>query len=74
MIDMSDPRSEFFSQMRHENAPPDHLFGLRMEIMCLAVLSQLSVQGNFNHIAREWFYDDAPATELGRLEAEYYQR
>ncbi len=74
MIDMSDPRSEFFSQMRHENAPPDHLFGLRMEIMCLAVLSQLTVRGNYNHIAREWFYGDPPATELGQLEADYYKR
>jgi hypothetical protein len=29
LIDMSDPRSEYFSQMRHENAPPDHIFGRR---------------------------------------------
>jgi predicted unusual protein kinase regulating ubiquinone biosynthesis (AarF/ABC1/UbiB family) len=74
MIDMSDPRSEFFGQMRHQNAPPDHLFGLRMEIMCLAVLSQVNARGNFNHIAREWFYDESGATELGKLEAEYYKR
>ncbi len=72
MIDMSDPRSEFFNQMRHENAPPDHLFGLRMEIMCLAVLSQLNAQGNFHRISREWFYGDPGATELGRLEESYY--
>ena len=74
MIDMSDPRSEYFGQMRHQNAPPDHLFGLRMEIMCLAVLSQLEARGNFHRIAREWFYGDPGATELGRLEAQYYTR
>ncbi|HET9075081.1 MAG TPA: AarF/ABC1/UbiB kinase family protein [Solirubrobacteraceae bacterium] len=72
VIDMGDPRSEYFSEMRHENAPPDHIFGRRMEVMCLAVLSQIKAQNNFHRIAREWFYADSPATELGRLEAEYY--
>ena len=41
LIDMSDPRSEYFGQLRHESAPPDHLFGRRMEVLTLAVLSQL---------------------------------
>ena len=72
MIDMSDPRSEYFNQMRHLNAPADHLFGLRMEIMCLAVLSQLGATHNWHRIAREWFYGDPPATELGEQEAGYY--
>ena len=27
---------------------------------------------NFHRIAREWFYSDPPATELGREEAEFY--
>ena len=74
LIDMSDPRSEYFNQLRHESAPPDHIFARRMEVMCLAVLSQLRVRGNFHRIAREYFYGDPPATELGRLEAEYYGR
>ena len=26
---MSDPRSRHYAQMRHENLPPDHLFGRR---------------------------------------------
>ena len=38
---MSDPRSEYFGQLRHESAPPDHIFGRRMEVLTLAVLSQL---------------------------------
>ncbi|WP_249010978.1 AarF/ABC1/UbiB kinase family protein [Conexibacter sp. DBS9H8] len=74
VIDVSDPRSEYFSQMRHENAPPDHIFAARMEVMCLAVLSQLRARGNFHRIAREWFYSDPPATELGALEAAFYGR
>jgi len=74
MIDMSDPRSEYFGQMRHENAPPDHIFGRRMEVLTLAVIAQLHARGNFHRIAREWFYGDPPATELGRQEAEFYAR
>jgi predicted unusual protein kinase regulating ubiquinone biosynthesis (AarF/ABC1/UbiB family) len=74
LIDMSDPRSEYFGQLRHENAPPDHLFGRRMEVLTLAVIAQLYARGNFHRIAREWFYGDEPATELGRQEAEFYGR
>jgi predicted unusual protein kinase regulating ubiquinone biosynthesis (AarF/ABC1/UbiB family) len=72
MIDMSDPRSEYFGYLRHESAPPDHIFGRRMEVLTLAVLAQLRARGNFNRIAREWFYDDPPTTELGAQEAEFY--
>jgi hypothetical protein len=74
MIDMSDPRSEYFGQLRHENAPPDHIFGRRMEVLTMAVISQLYARGNFHRIAREWFYGDPPATELGRQEAEFFGR
>ena len=38
------------------------------------VLSQLHARGNFHRIAREWFYDDPPATGLGEQEAEFYGR
>ena len=41
MIEMSDPRSSHFGQMRHETLPADHLFGRRVELLTLAVLSQL---------------------------------
>jgi predicted unusual protein kinase regulating ubiquinone biosynthesis (AarF/ABC1/UbiB family) len=74
LIDMSDPRSEYFGQMRHESAPPDHIFGRRMEVLTLAVIAQLRARGNFHRIAREWFYNDPPATELGRQEAAFYAR
>jgi predicted unusual protein kinase regulating ubiquinone biosynthesis (AarF/ABC1/UbiB family) len=72
LIDMGDPRSDYFGQLRHENAPPDHIFGRRMEVLTLAVLSQLHARGNFHRIAREWFYGDEPATELGQQEAQFY--
>jgi predicted unusual protein kinase regulating ubiquinone biosynthesis (AarF/ABC1/UbiB family) len=72
MIDMSDPRSEYFGMLRHESAPPDHLFGRRMEVLTLAVISQLHARGNFHRIAREWFYGDPPATDLGRQETDFF--
>jgi len=74
LIDMSDPRSDYFGYLRHESAPPDHLFGRRMEVLTLAVISQLHARGNFHRIAREWFYGDPPSTELGEQEAEFYSR
>jgi predicted unusual protein kinase regulating ubiquinone biosynthesis (AarF/ABC1/UbiB family) len=74
LIDMSDPRSEYFGQLRHESAPPDHLFGRRMEVLTLAVIAQLHARGNFHRIAREWYYGDPPPTALGREEAEFYER
>jgi hypothetical protein len=74
MIDMSDPRSSHFGQIRHETLPADHLFGRRVEMLTLAVLSQLRAHGNFHRVAREWMYGDEPQTELGRAEAEFYAR
>ena len=41
MIESSDPRSSHFRQMRHQDMRAEHLFGRRMEMLTLAVLSQL---------------------------------
>jgi predicted unusual protein kinase regulating ubiquinone biosynthesis (AarF/ABC1/UbiB family) len=72
VIDMSDPRSRHYAAMRHENLPPDHLFGRRTETLTLAVMGQLRATGNWHRIAREWIYGDPPATELGAAEAVFY--
>jgi predicted unusual protein kinase regulating ubiquinone biosynthesis (AarF/ABC1/UbiB family) len=72
MIESSDPRSSHFREMRHQDMRPEHLFGRRMEMLTLAVLSQLGATANWHRIAREWIYGDAPVTELGRAEAEFY--
>jgi predicted unusual protein kinase regulating ubiquinone biosynthesis (AarF/ABC1/UbiB family) len=74
MIEMSDPRSSHFGQMRHETLPADHLFGRRVEMLTLAVLAQLRARGNWHRIAREWMYGDPPVTELGGLEGSFYSR
>jgi hypothetical protein len=72
IIQMSDPRSRHFGKMRHETLPPDHLFGRRLEMLTLAVMSQLRAKGNWHRIAREWIFGDAPVTDLGAAEAEFY--
>jgi len=74
MIESSDPRSSHFREMRHQDIRPEHLFGRRMEMLTLAVLSQLRAKANWHRIAREWIYGDEPVTELGRAEAEFYGR
>jgi predicted unusual protein kinase regulating ubiquinone biosynthesis (AarF/ABC1/UbiB family) len=74
MMDMSDPRSRHFSQMRHESLPPDHLFGRRLEVLTLAVLGQLRAKANWYRIAREWIYGAEPETELGRQEAAFWSQ
>src|SRR2546421_10331327 len=74
MIESSDPRSSHFREMRHQDMRPEHVFGRRMEMLTLVVLSQLRVRANWHRIAREWMYGDDPVTELGRQEAEFYGR
>ena len=74
MIESSDPRSSHFREMRHQDMRPEHLFGRRMEMLTLAVLSQLRAGANWHRIAREWMYGDEPVTDLGREEAEFYGR
>jgi predicted unusual protein kinase regulating ubiquinone biosynthesis (AarF/ABC1/UbiB family) len=74
MIESSDPRSSHFREMRHQDMRPEHLFGRRMEMLTLAVLSQLRASANWHRIAREWMYGDEPVTELGREEGAFYGR
>jgi hypothetical protein len=72
VMELTDPRGKHFARMRHESLPPEHLFGRRLEILTLAVLGQLRPTNNWHRIAREWMYGDAPVTELGKQEAEFF--
>ncbi len=74
MIESSDPRSSHFRRCATRTMRPEHLFGRRMEMLTLAVLSQLRASANWHRIAREWMYGDEPVTELGREEADFYGR
>ena len=72
LMELTDPRGSHFARMRHESLPPEHLFGRRLEILTLAVLGQLHATNNWHRIAREWIYGDAPVTDLGRQEADFF--
>jgi predicted unusual protein kinase regulating ubiquinone biosynthesis (AarF/ABC1/UbiB family) len=69
---VSDPRSDFYALMRRENVPANELMGRRMEIGVLAVLGQLRARRDWHRIAREWWFGDEPATELGRQEHSFW--
>jgi predicted unusual protein kinase regulating ubiquinone biosynthesis (AarF/ABC1/UbiB family) len=65
---VSDPRSDFYRVMRRENLPANELMGRRMESGVLAVLGQLNATRNWYRIGREWWFGEAPATDLGEQE------
>jgi len=69
----NDPRSEYYDLMRRQSIPADELMGRRMEIGVVAVLGQLRAKRNWHRIMREWVYGEAPATELGEQEWEYFE-
>ena len=75
MIDMSDPRSEHFGQMRHETLPArPHLRPPRRDAHARRARPAARRRNNWHRIAREWIYGDDPVTELGREEAAFYSR
>jgi hypothetical protein len=70
---ISDPRSDFYREMRRENVPANELMGRRMEIGVLAVLGQLHATADWRRIAEEiWpFRNGPPSTPIGEAEARW---
>ncbi|QLY33162.1 AarF/ABC1/UbiB kinase family protein [Nocardia huaxiensis] len=64
------PTGDSFNLIRKQSIPQEQMVSLRTLVMVMAVLGQLRAANNWHAIAREWQYNDAPTTELGRLEAE----
>ena len=65
------PHSQTYQIVRRQNLPPEHAFRGRAEVHLAAVLGQLRPQLNLHRVAREWLYDDPPATALGRLQRDW---
>jgi predicted unusual protein kinase regulating ubiquinone biosynthesis (AarF/ABC1/UbiB family) len=74
MIESIAPQSAYFKTFRHQRLPPEHLLARRLELFTQAVLGQLGAKANWHRIAREWLYEEPPATELGALESGFYAR
>jgi predicted unusual protein kinase regulating ubiquinone biosynthesis (AarF/ABC1/UbiB family) len=72
MVDMGDPRSQFWDLMRRQTVPPKAMLARRMEALVLGVLGQLRASANWHAISREWLFDDPPSTPLGEAEAEFF--
>jgi predicted unusual protein kinase regulating ubiquinone biosynthesis (AarF/ABC1/UbiB family) len=68
----SSPRSPYFEDMRQMTLPPQALLIRRMEGLVLSTLGELRAGGDWHAIAREYFADGEPSTELGRLDADFW--
>jgi predicted unusual protein kinase regulating ubiquinone biosynthesis (AarF/ABC1/UbiB family) len=67
-----DPRgSADFTGIKRQLLPPEHIFSRRAEFFTFGVLGQLAATNNWHRIAREWLYDDPPATDIGRAAADW---
>ncbi|WP_405181796.1 AarF/ABC1/UbiB kinase family protein [Nocardia sp. NBC_01377] len=69
-----DPRAALFQRMRQQSLPPEHVFSRRADLFTFATIGQLGAGNNWHRIAREWLYDEAPATEIGRAIAAWRDR
>ncbi len=69
-----DPRAleGAFRLARQIKVPPEEIWLRRMETSVLAVLGHLRAERNWHRIMRELDFGEPPATELGRLEAEFW--
>ena len=67
-----DPRaSAHFTGIKRQLLPPEHIFSRRADFFTFGALGQLVATNNWHRIAREWLYDDPPATDIGRAIADW---
>ena len=57
---------------RDLQVPAEEIWFRRVEIGVFAVLGQIRATGNWHRMARETWFGDPPATELGQAELEYF--
>lgn len=71
---ITDPRAteSAIRMVRDLKVPPEEIWLRRMEIGVLAVLGHLRARANWHRCARELWFGDEPATELGRAERELF--
>ncbi len=62
------------SSLRPFNMPAEHAMRGRAELQLLAILGQLRPRVNLHTVAREWIFDAAPRTELGRAHRDWRDR
>jgi predicted unusual protein kinase regulating ubiquinone biosynthesis (AarF/ABC1/UbiB family) len=68
------PQGKFQTMAKKLNMPPDFVFVNRIQWGVVSLLAQLEATANWHRVHREFLFDDAPSTELGRSDAEYRVR
>ena len=61
-------------QVNQFTLPPEAILIRRMNGIVAVVLGQLRAGANWGAIAAEYLHDEAPATPLGKAEAEFVAR
>jgi predicted unusual protein kinase regulating ubiquinone biosynthesis (AarF/ABC1/UbiB family) len=69
----SSPRSSHFEDMRQMTLPPQALLIRRMEGLVLSTLGELRAGADWHAIAREYYDDAGPSTELGEQDAAFWR-
>ena len=72
MIDLGDPRSDYWAVMKRSTIPPEAMIAGRAETLTLGVLGQLEATGNWHRIMTEYICDNPPSTPLGEQDAEFW--
>ena len=70
----SSPRSPHYERMKRQTMPPASLLMRRQEGLIFMTLAELRAGADWARIAAEYFAEEAPSTELGRAEQEYWDR
>lgn len=66
-----DPRQTQFADVRRQLLPPEHAFSRRADFLTFGTLGHLRCSNNWHRIGREWFYGEAPCTDIGTAIAEW---
>lgn len=72
MSSTSDPRSPYYSMLRHLNLPPDYLLLTRIHIGLNSVLGRLNATNDWASIHAEYVGEGPPATPLGEEDAAWH--
>ena len=60
--------------LQHVSVPPEEIWLRRLSISVPAVLAQLRARRNWHRVARELWFGEEPASELGAAEREFWNR